>query len=70
MLKMGNTQNAITLLEQNANDYPEKSAAHFELSRAYLSADRVEAARTQLETALKLNPQNTDALKILENLSR
>ncbi len=45
MLKMGNTQNAITLLEQNVKDYPEKSAAHFELGRAYLSADRVEVAK-------------------------
>ncbi|MBT5073901.1 MAG: tetratricopeptide repeat protein [Kordiimonadaceae bacterium] len=69
MLKMGEIETSIALLEQNAQDYPDQSDARFELGRAYLSADRNNDARAQFNLALEFDPKNDQAKRELENLN-
>jgi tetratricopeptide (TPR) repeat protein len=70
MLKMGDAASAIAVLEPNAVEYPRSAGAAFGLGRAYRSAGRVEEARTELQRALALDPDNKrarDALRALGN---
>ncbi len=67
-LKMGQMSSAITLLEQNARDYPNRADAAFGLGRAYGGAGRTDGARTQFERALKIDPKHKRAIAALKEL--
>lgn len=69
MLKMGETDEAVALLEANAGDHPESAGAAFGLGRAYAEAGETERARSALERALSLEPGHRRAARLLESLS-
>ncbi len=68
MLKMGDFDAAIALLEANARDYPDSSTSAFGLGRAYETADQRARARRQYERALELDPGNGRAERALASL--
>ncbi len=69
MLKMGDHESAIALLEANARDYPDSSTSAFGLARAYQSADRRALARREYVRALELDPENSRAKRALAALT-
>lgn len=70
ILKMGQSSTAVSLLEQNARDYPLSSDAAFGLARAYASSGRIADSRKQLERALALDTANKRAQSLLDELTR
>jgi len=68
ILKMGQTETAIRLLNENIKAYPDSSVAAFGLGRAYASAGRKADARAEFERALVLDPGNTRAEQALKAL--
>ena len=68
MLKMGDTDTAIRLLEENAVDYPLAASALFGLGRARAAAGLDDAARTAFERALELDPKHRQAQRALAAL--
>lgn len=68
MLKMGDHEAAIALLEENARAYPDSSSSAFGLGRAYASAGRSARALKEFERALKLDPENRRATRSLADL--
>ena len=68
MLKMGDVDAAVALLEANAAANPESSSAAFGLGRALATAGRPGAARRQLERALALDADNQRASRALADL--
>ena len=68
MLKMGQIQNAISLLEQNAIDNPESASTRFGLGRAYRSSGQLQKARLQFLEALRIDPEYRRAREALEGL--
>lgn len=56
MLKMGEVDEAVALLEANRADYPDSADAAFALGRAYRTADRLAEARAEFERGLSLDP--------------
>lgn len=70
ILKMGQIENAIALLEQNARDYPNGANAHFGLGRAYQTAGRMVDARASFERALQLDPEHERAARGLSALNQ
>jgi len=69
ILKMGDPQSAIALLQQNAADYPKSSGAAFGLGRAYAAAGRAAEAKRAFERALSLDPGDERAQQGLDQLS-
>lgn len=61
MLKMGDTEAAVRLLEANLASHPEAASAAFEVGRAYAAAGRKDAARVAFERALELDPEHRRA---------
>jgi Tfp pilus assembly protein PilF len=51
------------------SDYPSPSTAHYWMGRWYEAKKNTSAARTEYETALKLNPKNKNAQDALKKLS-
>lgn len=68
VLKMGDVDVALTLLEQNVRDYPDSSSARFELGRAFGTAGNPRAARDEYRKALEIDPENKNAAKALDAL--
>jgi hypothetical protein len=68
MLKMGDVESAVRLLEANAADYPLAAESAFGLGRAYAAAGEVEAARRAYERALTLDPEHERARRALDDL--
>jgi hypothetical protein len=68
ILKMGDVEAAITLLEANARDHPRSSGAAFGLGRALSVAGRAAEARTAFTRALALDPGNRRARAGLDAL--
>jgi tetratricopeptide (TPR) repeat protein len=68
MLKMGDHQSAIAVLERNAAEYPRSTGAAFALGRAYQTAGRVDGARRELRRALAVDPENRRARDLLHAL--
>jgi tetratricopeptide (TPR) repeat protein len=68
LLHMGRVQDAIGVLELNAEAYPASSNVYDSLGEAYLMAgDRVSAVRNY-RRSLELNPENQRAIQVLEQL--
>jgi len=68
ILKMGQVENAIRLLEINTKDNPDSAETRFGLGRAYRTGGRFEEAKEQFEMALEINPAYERAKKALEEL--
>ena len=68
ILKMGDHESAVTLLEANARDYPRSPGAAFGLGRAYATAGDVAKARAELRRALALDPKHARAARALEEI--
>ena len=68
MLKMGQIQNAVLVLEQNVIDNPTSSNSRFGLGRAYLAANEKQKAKLQFMEALRLDPNNKRSKLALERL--
>lgn len=68
ILKMGQQQTAIALLERNVVDHPKSADSRYELARALLNANRERDARVQLDHALELDPAHKKALKAVKDL--
>ncbi|MFI5120752.1 MAG: tetratricopeptide repeat protein [Thermoanaerobaculia bacterium] len=66
ILKMGDVEPAIALLEANARDHPGSSGAAFGLGRALSTAGRSAEARTAFMRALALDPGNKRARAALD----
>jgi len=69
MLKMGETAQAVALLEANAADHPDRAAAWFGLGRARATAGDETGARAALGRALALEPEHRRARELLGSLS-
>ena len=52
ILKMGDIETAVALLEQNARDYPTSASTRFGLGRAYQTAGSLDRAREEYQAAL------------------
>jgi len=68
LLKMGNVEQAIALLDRNAADYPQNADAAFNLGRAYATAHRNADARREFQRALQLQPGHERATRALAAL--
>ena len=68
-LKMGAVEQAIALLQQNVQDYPESANSRFGLGRALRSGGRFEEARTQFERALAIDPEHPRAKTALDEMN-
>ena len=68
ILKMGDIEPAIALLEANARDHPGSSGAAFGLGRAFNTASRAAEARAEFTRALALDPGNKRARPALDAL--
>jgi len=68
-LKMGHSETAVLLLEQNVADHPNSARAHFGLGRAYQAAGKLAEAKMQYQRALAIDPKYkraTDALNSIK----
>ena len=68
MVKMGDHQGAIELLQANAVDYPRAASSAFALGRAYVAAGDVANGRAALRRALAIDPAYERAAKALAAL--
>jgi hypothetical protein len=68
ILKMGNVETAIALLEANAQDHPRSSGAAFGLGRALGASGRAAEARAAFTRSLALDPGNRRARTALDAL--
>ena len=67
--KMGQTEQAVTLLEANAADHPESASAAFALGRAYRAANDLTGARRAFEKVRSLDPEHDRAAAELASLT-
>ncbi len=67
-LKMGEVDQAITLLQANAANYPDSASSAFGLGRAFAAADNATAARAEYERASSLDPEYRRAAEALRSL--
>jgi len=70
ILKMGEVDNAIAILEQNLKDYPNALNTNLQLGIAYKTANRSDDAREQFLTVLKVDPENKRAKSELDKLNQ
>ena len=68
ILKMGEINNAIILLEQNLIDYPNSLDANLELGLAYKAANQLSKAKQKFKAVLKIEPSNKRANSELRKL--
>ena len=59
---------AIVIFELNVEAFPEGFNTYDSLGEAYMTAGRTEAAITNYERSLKLNPDNTNAVAMLARI--
>ena len=65
----GKRDNAITILERNASDYPASIGVYLALGDAYADAHRDDKAKHAYEAALKIDAKNPVALEGLKKLA-
>ncbi|MBT8101213.1 MAG: hypothetical protein KJO82_15770 [Gammaproteobacteria bacterium] len=68
VLKMGQTEAALTLLLRNVVAYPSSASARFELGTAYESAGNINAARAAYLAALEIDAEFAQAERALASL--
>ena len=68
LLQEERVREAITIHGLNAVAYPTSAATHANLGRAHAAAGNVAEARAAYETALELNPVQSEALEMLRRL--
>jgi cytochrome c-type biogenesis protein CcmH/NrfG len=68
MLLEGKLDDALKVLEANVELYPEDANAYDSLGEGYLKAGRNEESIVNYRKSLKLDPKNTNAVKMLEKL--
>ncbi len=69
-LQKGKTKDAIELFKLNTIAYPNSSNTYDSLGEAYLADGQKELAIKNYEKSLELNPNNTNAQKVLKELKR
>lgn len=67
-LKMGHSETAVLLLEQNTADHPNSARAHFGLGRAYQAAGKPAEAKAQYQRALAIDPKYKRAGDALDSI--
>jgi tetratricopeptide (TPR) repeat protein len=70
LLGLGQAEQAVFVLEVNAQRYPDSWNAHDSLGEAYVKAGRTKDAVRSYERSLRLNPDNANAKKMIEQLRR
>jgi tetratricopeptide (TPR) repeat protein len=70
LMENGKTQDALPYLVQAVRIKPGDPGAHRELGKAYLELDRLPEAQAELETALKLAPENAPMHFLLARVFR
>lgn len=70
ILKMGQAQTAVSLLQRNVEAYPDSADSRFGLARALRGAKRDGEAREELARALKLDPDHQRARAELAELDQ
>jgi CubicO group peptidase (beta-lactamase class C family) len=68
LLESGKTQDAITVFERNAQEYPKSANAFDSLGEAYMKAGQKELAIQNYEKSLQLDPKNPNAIEMLKQL--
>ena len=68
LIAYGKLEDAIKMLERNANEFPESARAHYELGDAYLRHQEEEKAVSEFEKALRIDPNHGAALEALEEI--
>jgi len=68
LLGQGRPEQAVFILELNARRHPDSWNAHDSLGEAYLKAGRTKDAVQSYERSLAINPDNSNAKKMLETL--
>jgi CubicO group peptidase (beta-lactamase class C family) len=67
-LLAGNFADAVKLLKANVEFFPQDANAHDSLGEAYMKAGKKKEAIASYKQSLKLDPKNTHAAKMLEQL--
>jgi CubicO group peptidase (beta-lactamase class C family) len=68
MIQSGQTQDAISIFQRNAQEYPNSSNAYDSLGEAYADAGQKDLAITNYEKSLQLDPKNENAAERLKKL--
>ena len=68
LLREGSVADAVKLFEANVSIYPEDANAYDSLAEGYLKAGNKDGAITNYKKALRLDPKNANAVKMLEKL--
>lgn len=70
LVAKGELTDAATLLERNADEFPDSARAHFELGEVYLELDDRKRATAAFEKALDVDPNHAKAASALKDLSQ
>jgi Flp pilus assembly protein TadD len=68
LLQEGNTRDAISAFQRNAQEYPQSANMYDSLGEAYMKAGQKDLAITNYEKALQLDPKNKTAPEALKKL--
>lgn len=68
--KAGRTQDAIALCRQGLARYPQYATARLILAKAWLSEDRLDEARAEIQTILEHNPRDVQCLRLAAEVER
>ena len=68
LLRNGYLEEAIDVFELNVKEYPDSFNPYDSLGEAYMKSRKIELAIINYRKSLELNPKNSNALKMLENL--
>ncbi|MBD3376127.1 tetratricopeptide repeat protein [candidate division KSB1 bacterium] len=69
LAKQGNFKSAIRLLTYGIDLYPQSDQAYAFLARAYMSTGKIDSAKSNIDKALSINPQNSYALELKDKLN-
>tara|TARA_B100000497_G_scaffold122714_1_gene154201 strand:+ start:1377 stop:2156 length:780 start_codon:yes stop_codon:yes gene_type:complete len=70
LLRDGYLEEAVEIFELNVKEYPDSSNPYDSLGEAYMKSGKIELAIINYRKSLELNPKNSNAVKMLENLER
>ncbi len=68
MLRHKYLKEAVEVFKLNVKEYPDSANAYDSLGEAYMKLGKTELAIVNYRKSLELNPKNTHAIKMLENL--
>ncbi|UCC73155.1 MAG: class A beta-lactamase-related serine hydrolase [Gemmatimonadota bacterium] len=68
LLRSDRVDQAIEIFKLNVEEYPDASNPYDSLGEAYMVAGEVELAIENYEKSLELNPENTNAVRMLERM--